>query len=266
MQTFVKKFKELIEKYKDIIIDGRPDSIKECERIRDNNGEILKRLLIVKVSKGFWRPAPIIDGIKFSESIDDLNWTPEFFLTENGKQIMIKYLKYFKKANGHYNNLCEYLFKRINNNNMKNWIEKAIDKKIVREKVLGKKGIKSWNIFLRDAFDYKYIPIDIHERRFLIRTGIFNHYLGIDINDPQDNSHFELALQRFSRDFLSGTKIREYDLGENPGLVDKFIWFHCAEDPNIEITIRAKGICSKVPKCKICDLREGCSLYINITE
>jgi len=203
---------------------------------------ILKKLLEVKVTKGFWRSGLKIEGEEFEEKIKENNWTAEYFLKEEGKDILKKALKkYYKKsADKQYDNLCEFLFRKIENSNIIKWIEMALKNANIRKKVFN--GYKSWMIFLRDAYDFKYIPIDIHERRFQTRTGIFHYYLGKRVHDPGNKKHYQRALKNFAKDFLSDIIIKDYNLGEKPGLVDKFIWLHCAN--------KAKNICAKEPKCK----------------
>jgi len=124
--------------------------------------------------------------------------------------------------------------------------------------------LKSKNIFLRDIGKFEFVPIDIHEKRFLIRTGIFQYYLGkkIDgaiINDPFDDTQIEKALKQFSKDFLTGEKIEGYELADNPGIVDMFIWYHCAKKKEKNgKNIGGAGICGKNPRCNRCPLKNVC--------
>lgn len=255
MEAFAKKFEELINKYKKEIISGRSeDSIESCKNIRGNNESILRQLLIVKVTKGFWRE----NSTKFKKAVKEGGvWRAEYFQSEKGKKILTGALKYYHDADGEYRNLNEFLFKKLENDNMKKWIGMALKDEAIRKNVLN--GDKSWKIFLRDAYDFKYIPIDMHEKRFQIRTGIFHHYLGKEVHNPDKNEHYEIALKKFAEEFLSDINIVGYNLGENPGLVDKFIWLHCAANKKNG----GKGICAQEPKCKSCDLRGVCALDKN---
>ena len=206
MEAFVEKFKKLIDKYKERVI-SRPDDhdgIIECEEIREDDKKILKQLLTVKVTKGFWRRVPLE---KFQDKIEDNNWVADYFLKDEGRKILHDALEiYYKEdADKQQKNLDESLFKRVENSNMKKWIEMAINNENIRKNVL--KGYKSWRIFLRDAYDFKFIPIDFHERRFIIRTGIFNYYLGAEVHDPDIKEHYEIALKKFAQDFLSNKTI-----------------------------------------------------------
>jgi len=252
MEAFAEKFKELIDKYKEKVI-SRPDGdgIIECEEIRKDDKKILKHLLIVKVTKGFWRSVP---PEEFQDKIEDNNWVADYFLRDEGKKILYDALEiYYKDADKQQDNLDKFLFRKVENNNMKKWIEMALNNENIRKNVLG--GYKSWRIFLRDAYDFKFIPIDFHERRFIVRTGIFNYYLGAEVHDPDPKEHhYEIALKKFAQDFLSDKTIKGYNLGENSGLVDKFIWIHCADEK----------ICAKEPKCNECVLRDVCVRSIHL--
>lgn len=263
MEAFAEKFKDIINEYKKEIISGRSDdSIESCEKIRSSNEDILKHLLIVKVTKGFWRDPPKINGVKF-EDIKESDWRADYFKRGEGKEILLKSLnKYYRNYEEQYESLNESLFKNLENNNMEKWIEMALNDEEIRKNVL--RGDKSWKIFLRDAYDFKYIPIDMHEKRFQIRTGIFHHYLGKKIHDPGKEEHYEYALKNFAEDFLSDINIAGYNLGENPGLVDKFIWLHCA-DKKMEDgkQIGGGGICAQEPNCNGCILKDVCQVAKN---
>ena len=193
MKAFAEKFKDKIlndKEYRKEIISGRSDdSIESCKDIRGNNESILRQLLIVKVTKGFWRE---VNGKNFINAVAKGGWRAEYFQSEKGQQIITDALNYYPNADKQYRNLNKSLFEKLENNNMKKWIEIALNNETIRKDVLG--GDKSWKIFLRDAYDFKYIPIDMHERRFQIRTGIFHHYLGKEVHDPDKNEHYEHAL------------------------------------------------------------------------
>jgi len=260
MKVFAEKFKDLINEYEREIVSVRDDSIKNCENIRRENKKIFRQLLIIKVTKGFWRSQPKINGKFFEDKIASSEWSVDYFQGGEGRTILKEALKeYYRDADKQYDKLNDFLFKKLENNNMKQWIEMALTDERVRKNVLG--GYKSWNIFLRDAYNFKFIPIDIHEMRFQIRTGIFYYYLGENVHDPHVKEHYEYALRQFAKDFLSDVSISGYNLGENPGLVDKFIWLHCG-DIKIENgkQVGGKGICAKKPDCDNCILKTACSL------
>jgi len=125
-----------------------------------------------------------------------------------------------------------------------------------KTEVLGEKGRDN---YLRDFGYWDRIPIDIHEMRFVLRSGIYHRCSSKDRSDPLDKTHFQDVLTRFCKEHLKRFKVKverkdgsieEIDLEKFPGIVDIFIWSYCAED-------RYK-ICIKKPQCEICKLKEVC--------
>jgi len=125
-----------------------------------------------------------------------------------------------------------------------------------KTKVLGEKGRDN---YLRDFGYWDRVPIDIHEMRFILRSGIYHSCSSKDRSDPLEKTHFQDILTRFCKEHLKGFKVKikkkdgsfkEIDLRESPGIVDIFIWSYCAED-------RYK-ICIKKPQCEICKLKGVC--------
>lgn len=121
--------------------------------------------------------------------------------------------------------------------------------------VLGEKGRDD---YLRSVGYWDRIPIDRHEKRFLLRTGIYHAYASKDKGDPLETDTFQEVLTRFCKELLSGFTInvngKIIDL-MNPGFVDVFIWSYCAE--------KRYNICGEKPRCEECKLRETC-LYPSI--
>lgn len=113
--------------------------------------------------------------------------------------------------------------------------------------VLGEKGRDE---YLRDFGYWDRIPMDQHEMRFIIRTGIYHICSVDDQSDPLEKSHLHDALTRFCNSYLKGYVVEEIDLGEAPGIVDIFIWSFSAED-------RYK-MCGATPKCEECNLKGVC--------
>jgi len=114
--------------------------------------------------------------------------------------------------------------------------------------VLGPKGRDN---FLRDFGWWGRVPMDRHEMRFIIRSGIFHEYGSRDGYDPLEKEDLQKALARFCGEELAGRKIEGIDLGRAPGIVDYFIWMFCASKTNI---YRNMGVCGKTPKCGLCPL------------
>lgn len=114
-------------------------------------------------------------------------------------------------------------------------------------KVLGEKGRDN---YLRDFGYWKRVPMDRHEMRFIVRTGIY-HACSIKNNaDPLQKASLHDALFNFCSNYLKGYEIDEIDLGNAPGIVDIFIWSYCGKE--------RYNICGSSPKCDICNLNSVC--------
>jgi hypothetical protein len=111
-------------------------------------------------------------------------------------------------------------------------------------------GDKGTDHYLRDLGFFDRAPVDRHERRFLIRTGIFHAFTTKGRQDPLEYDCLHDALTTFSLFCLQGKRVAGIDLGSAPGLVDLFIWFFCAEGKY--------DICGKTPKCVECRLNDAC--------
>lgn len=116
-----------------------------------------------------------------------------------------------------------------------------------KTEVLGEKGRDN---YLRDFGYYDRIPIDVHEMRFIIRTGIYHACSSINMSDCLKKSDLQDALRRFCNNHLKGFMVEGIDLGNMPGITDLFIWSFCAED--------RYNICGTTPKCEICKLKNVC--------
>jgi len=116
-----------------------------------------------------------------------------------------------------------------------------------KSEVLGEKGRDN---YLRDFGYWDRIPMDRHEMRFTIRTGIYHACSIEDKNDPLQKSSLHDALTRFCSQYLKGEITEEIDLGDAPGIVDIFIWSYCGKE--------RYNICGSTPKCEECNLKEAC--------
>lgn len=116
-----------------------------------------------------------------------------------------------------------------------------------KTEVLGEKGRDN---YLRDFGYWDRIPIDIHEMRFIIRSGIYHTFSSIDKSDHLRKSDLQDALTRFCRKCLNGYSVEGIDLGTAPGIVDTFIWSFSAID--------IYNICGVTPKCEKCNLCDAC--------
>ncbi len=111
--------------------------------------------------------------------------------------------------------------------------------------VLGEKGRDE---YLRDFGYWDRIPIDRHEMRFIIRSGIYHACSFKDKSDHLEINHLHDVLTQFCTQYLKGYVAEDIELGEAPGIADIFIWSFCAE----------YNICGSTPKCNECNLNGAC--------
>ena len=116
-----------------------------------------------------------------------------------------------------------------------------------KTEILGKKGRDN---YLRDVGYWDRIPIDRHEMRFIVRSGIFHVFSHIDKSDHLDYNHLESALTNFCNKCLKDYFVEGINLGNAPGVVDAFIWTFSAEDKY--------NICGATPQCNKCPLNGTC--------
>ncbi|MEM2889241.1 MAG: hypothetical protein QXI71_04185 [Candidatus Bathyarchaeia archaeon] len=119
--------------------------------------------------------------------------------------------------------------------------------KIGKSVVLGEKGRDN---YLRDFGYWDRIPIDRHEMRFIIRSGIYHACSVRSNSDSLEKGDLQDALSRFCSQFLKNCKVDYIDLGNAPGIVDLFIWSYSAEG--------RYNICGATPKCENCKLKDVC--------
>jgi hypothetical protein len=115
--------------------------------------------------------------------------------------------------------------------------------------VLGEKGRDN---YLRDFGYWDRVPIDRHEMRFIIRTGIYHAFSVRDRNDPLEKGSLQHSLAFFCDVYLGGKPIEGIELSNAPGIVDIFIWSYCAKE--------RYAICGSTPRCHDCQLSDSCLL------
>jgi hypothetical protein len=124
--------------------------------------------------------------------------------------------------------------------------------------VLGEKGM---DIYLRDFGYWNRPPIDIHEKRFIVRTGIYHRCSDSKSSDPIDYQHLQDALVNFCHQYLIGYTKYDINFSDAPGIVDLFIWSYCAQKDKKEKD--RFDICGKTPACKKCQLNKTCLYALN---
>lgn len=116
-----------------------------------------------------------------------------------------------------------------------------------KTEVLGEKGRDN---YLRDFGYWDRIPMDRHEMRFIIRSGIYHACSSIDKSDHLEKSNLHDALNRFCDNYLKDHLVEGINLANAPGIVDIFIWSFSAEN--------RYNICVATPKCEKCNLKGVC--------
>jgi len=113
---------------------------------------------------------------------------------------------------------------------------------------------------LRDLSYFDRVPIDRHERRFLLRTGIALLYTSGE-KDPLDYDFYSEALSRYCKQELRGVAVDVDGISvplDKPGIVDWIIWYFSCEREVEE----CKAICTSKPRCNECPIKDLC-LYHN---
>lgn len=111
-------------------------------------------------------------------------------------------------------------------------------------------GDKGRNNYLRDFGRWDVVPIDIHQQRFIIRSGIYHSFGTQDFQDPMENKSLSHAFDSFCKTCLGGVTKDGIDLGNNPGIVDIFVWSYSAKD--------RYAVCADNPDCSSCVVATSC--------
>ncbi len=165
-----------------------------------------------------------------------------------------------------HDSLRNFYDKLVEAGSLKNWVEelyKSVDKGRREEYVKGIKGLgkKAVDIILRDLGYFERAPIDRHERRFLLRTGIALLYTSGE-KDPLDYEFYHEALSKYCEQELKGVTRNVDGITiplDKPGIVDWIIWYFSCEK---EAEKKCKAICTSKPKCNECPIKDLC-LYRN---
>lgn len=146
------------------------------------------------------------------------------------------------------------LLEELGSKSIKQWTEELyILSKKGKKTILGPKGR---DLYLRDMGYFDRIPIDIHEMRFILRTGIY-HCCSTDSFDLLKKEDLQEALVNFCKEHLAGLEFHDVDLSKSPGIVDLIIWYHSADTKS-----GGFSVCAAKPKCidekSICRFSEAC--------
>lgn len=213
----------------------------------------LRLLVEIKLTGSFYRPLSFVRRQQFEAHLNS-------FIRQHSHHLRTPH------AEDELTNLVvTYSTRRTTREAAERWVKELLDKhQSLRDfteelhaiRRAGKKGLledKGADLYLRDSGYFDIFPIDLHERRFLVRTGIFHAFSIPGRQDPLDYASLQDALEVFSIMHLKGKVINGVDLGSAPGIVDLLVWFYCAKSKC--------DICGSTPKCAACNLNDACLYY-----
>lgn len=261
-------FEKLIEEYEQVV----KKQIDRCLQLKDSidnrntspefRKEIFRSIVNQITLQG--RSADITD--KIMEEIEEktpfkngiVEWLPKYFLNKDSEGIRL-----LEKLSDRKRKKIIEISNQIRFQHVADWI-KNLHKLRRRGQTL--MGPKSDDDFLKEHGFFDRVPIDVHSKRFLFRTGILHYYSKKRKPNPKFFStnynlqyeNFQEALKSFCHDFLSGIEVGGFDLAENPGVVDLIVWRHCAESEEYD----CRNICGDQPKCVKCSFKNACMQYL----
>jgi hypothetical protein len=181
-------------------------------------------------------------------------WSPVFFISPQGEELLKKYVGHNKKIEKIVTNA-----RTMNLIGIKDWIKELHTKSHKGKYLLGR---KSTNAFLKSCEFYDHYPIDRYYPPFLTRTGILRDYIIKNkedpgkyvrgLNDQKCYDAFEKMMLDLCKIELKEVTYYGFELSKKPGLVDMFIWDFCSDPPE------GHDICGNVPKCSKCIIKGNC--------
>ncbi|MFH1224346.1 MAG: hypothetical protein V1676_00920 [Candidatus Diapherotrites archaeon] len=225
---------------------------KDIETLSDE--ELFKKIISQILQQGRKASGVTTTLDKIEKDPAFKGWRPETFCSDSGKDILKKYVD--KTGKTPKTRLILESAKQISKIGVKEWVNALKDGKAY----IGK---KSRDDFLKERGFFEFIPIDRYYPPFLAKTGLLFYYakkkpktnmaiLLLGLGREGYNGYRQMMLDMIG-DELKGLKLKGLYLSENPGLVDKLIWRHCAKKPY------AKEICTNTdPHCGICKLNHLC--------
>lgn len=211
---------------------------------------IIRKLGEMMASRSYYRRAKVEP---FRRKFDEIvrTYGPDFFWTEEGRRMLVDIIRQIAFRKGDAERWMLRLLEELKTKSLSEWTRNFYDnaRRGEETEILGPKGRDN---YLRDMGYFDRVPIDIHERRFIIRTGIY-HLCSENLFDPLEIRDLQEALVKFSSRFLSGLSIQGVELSESPGIVDLIIWYHCAEPPD------GFNVCGAKPMCLAAT--DGCPFF-----
>jgi len=86
--------------------------------------------------------------------------------------------------------------KKLSKNKRLKVFENKLEEILKTKAKIGRKGRDN---ILRDYGFFNHVPIDVHEKRFLLRTGIFHKYASKEAADPTSYNDLADALKSFCK-------------------------------------------------------------------
>ncbi len=97
------------------------------------------------------------------------------------------------------------------------------------------------------------VPVNIHERRLILRTDIALTYGPLN-KDPAQPEFYSEALTRYCRETLKNVELDGIPLESAPGILDWAIWYFSCERESKD----CKALCASSPKCNVCPIKNVC--------
>jgi len=224
-----------------------------------NYYKALSRIVELVITNSWWRPLRNEEEYKRRFRLYHERFGDDGFRTESGKEELLAIANQFAvvnraKAVEKVRKLIGILTKR--GFTISDWTENLYSLARNRKtEILGQKGRDN---YLRDFGYFDRAPLDRHEWRFIVRTGIYHHSAEVKKSDPQDRDHLQMALVNFCNSHLRGFEVEEInnclgqrlDFGKSAGMVDLFVWSYNADE--------RYHICGQPPKCPQCNLVSSC--------
>jgi len=217
-----------------------------------NHPRALKLLIELIITNSWYYRTPFNFDEEFNRYVR--KYQSEGFKTENGKKELIRLVNNLapNRIRSKAVEKIKTLTDQLRESSIKDWTQNLY-RLAMKDKtaILGEKGRDN---YLRDFGYFDRIPMDRHEMRFIVRTGIYHACSPQGESDPLEKRNLQKALVNFCKEYLANEKIGGVDLREAPGLVDLFVWYYCSKEKY--------NICGKVPSCGKCLLSGYCLFSI----
>jgi hypothetical protein len=230
-------------------------------RIKPSDKERFRALVSSIVTQNRKGVETTLKNIEKDQRFD--GWDPGKFATSVGRDLLTDYVGHGEKVR----KICD-ASESILRMGFDEWVE-ALKKE---DAYIGQ---KTRDDFLKETGNLNYFPIDRYYPRFLARTGLLSKYTFDTKADPAKFMDglgdekcyiaYKDMMINLCESNLKGLKYsnsnkRDFDLSENPGIVDMLIWRHCsAKDSGGSET------CAKEPDCPNCRIKTLCEYGKSVT-